>query len=100
MKLDSMKRVTIISEALVAGRIQEDLLRLGASGYTTTKAEGRGSRGVRASQWEGRNEKIETVVTPEVANRICETLLADYFENFAVIAYVQDVEVIRGKKFS
>lgn len=95
-----MKRVTIISEALIAGRIQEDLLRLGASGYTTTKAEGRGSRGIRASQWEGRNEKIETVVTPEVADRICEALLANYFENFAVIAYVHDVEVIRGEKFA
>jgi len=100
MKLDSMKRVTIISEALIAERIQEDLLRLGASGYTTTKAEGRGSRGVRASQWEGRNEKIETVVTPKVAEKIFEALLANYFENFAVIAYVHDVEVIRGEKFS
>lgn len=99
MKIQMMKRVTIVSEALIAERIQEDVLRLGASGYTTTEADGRGSRGVRASDWEGKNLKVETVVTPEVADRILECLAKDYFPNFAVIAYAHEVEVVRGEKY-
>lgn len=94
-----MKRVTIITEAVITEKLQEDLIRLGASGYTTTKAEGRGSRGVRASDWEGRNSKIETVVTNEVADMILNWLSDHYFEHYAVIAYAHTVEVIRGDKF-
>ncbi len=99
MQIRSMKRVTLVAEALIADKLQSDILRLGASGYTTTKAEGRGSRGVRASEWEGRNAKIETIVTPEVAEAILNHLSERYFEHYAVIAYAHDVEVVRGDKF-
>lgn len=99
MNLTLMKRVTIVAESLLAERLQEDLLRLGSSGFTSTLAEGRGSRGVRASEWEGRNIKLETLVTPPTATRILEHLAEAYFENFAVIAYVHDVEVVRGDKY-
>jgi nitrogen regulatory protein PII len=99
MKIQMMKRVTIVSEAIIAERIQEDVLRLGASGFTTTEADGRGSRGVRASEWEGKNIKVETVVNSAVADRILECLAKDYFPNYAVIAYAHDVEVVRGEKY-
>lgn len=95
-----MKRITVVAEAIITEKLQADFLRLGASGYTTTKAEGRGSRGVRASDWEGRNSKIETIVTATVAKKILDHLNAHYFEHYAVIAYSHDVEVIRGDKFS
>ena len=100
MNTQMMKRVTVIAEAVVAERIQEDILRLGASGYTTTEADGRGSRGVRASDWEGKNVKIEVVVRPEVCGKILECLARDYFKHFAVIAYAHDVEVVRGDKYA
>ena len=99
MKTQMMKRVTVVAEAIVAERIEEDIMRLGASGYTTTEADGRGSRGVRASDWEGKNVKIETVVKPEVAGKILECLADHYFAHFAVIAYAHDVEVVRGEKY-
>lgn len=100
MQLHKMKRVTLVAEALIAEQLQDAILQLGASGFTTTKAEGRGSRGVRASQWEGRNAKIETIVTDEVADKILQHLAERYFENFAVIAYCHDVQVVRGDKFA
>jgi nitrogen regulatory protein P-II 2 len=100
MQIRMMKRVTVVAEALIAERIQDDILRLGATGYTTTKAEGRGSRGVRASEWEGRNAKIETIVTAAVAEAILHHLAERYFEHFAVIAYAHEVEVVRGDKFA
>lgn len=100
MNTQMMKRVTVIAEAVVAERIQEDMLRLGASGYTTTEADGRGSRGVRASDWEGKNVKIESVVRTEVCGKILECLAQEYFKHFAVIAYAHDVEVVRGDKYA
>jgi len=100
MKTVQMKRVTIVAEAIVANRLEEDILRLGASGYTTTEADGKGSRAVRASEWEGKNCKIETVVTPEVADKILDCLSETYFPHFAVIAYMHDVEVVRGDKYA
>lgn len=100
MDIQMMKRVTVIAEAVVAERIEEDILELGATGYTTTEADGRGSRGVRASDWEGKNVKIESVVTPHIAGKILECLAKDYFPNFAVIAYAHDVEVVRGDKYA
>lgn len=99
MKTQQMKRITVVSEALISNKIIEDFLRLGASGYTLTAAEGKGSRGVRASEWEGRNVKIETVVSPELGKKILECLAEKYFKNFAVIAYAHDVEVVRGEKY-
>ena len=99
MKTQMMKRVTVVAEAVIQHRLEEDFLRLGASGYTTSEADGRGSRGVRASDWEGKNIKIETVVRPEVAEKILERLAKHYFEHYAVIAYAHDVEVVRGDKY-
>lgn len=95
-----MKRVTVVAEAIIADRLQEELLKCGASGYTTTEADGKGSRGVRASDWEGKNRKIEAVVRPEVADRIFELLAKKYFPHYAVIAYAHEVEVVRGDKYA
>ena len=100
LKTVTLKRVTIIAEAVVERQLLEELSELGASGYTVVKAEGRGSRGVRASDWEGRNIKVETIVRPAVAEKILDRLAKYYFTHFAVIAYVDEVEVVRGEKYA
>lgn len=99
MKMRTMKRITVVTEALVADQIINDFLRLGATGYSTMAVEGKGSRGVRASEWEGRNVKIESIVNESVASRILACLADNYFKNYAIIAYCHDVEVIRGEKY-
>jgi len=95
----SLKLVTIVAERLFRDQVQEELRTLGAKGFTVTDAIGKGSRGVRASEWEGRNVRIETVVAPEVADRIVEHVAERYFEHYAVIVWVQDVDVVRGDKY-
>lgn len=99
MKTVALKRVTIIGEALLEDRLVRDVRRLGARGHTVTSVRGEGSRGVRASEWEGQNVKVETIVSPEVADRLLDYLAATYFEHYAVIAYVETVEVVRGDKY-
>ena len=98
-QLVQLKRVTIIAEALLEDRLIRDITGLGAKGFTITEARGRGSRGVRASEWEGKNLKLESIVSSEVAVQILERLKAKYFEHYAVIAYLENVEVVRGEKY-
>ena len=95
----TLKRVTIIAEALLEARLLADLERLGSKGFTIVEARGRGSRGVRASEWEGQNLKLETIVSPEVADRIMMRMSEAYFQHYAVIAYLENVEVVRGEKY-
>lgn len=95
----TLKLVTIVAERLFRERVQEELRKLGAKGFTVTDAVGHGSRGIHASQWEGRNVRIETVVSPEVADQIVEHVAERYFEHYAVIVWVQSVDVVRGDKY-
>lgn len=55
---------------------------------------------MRASEWGGKNVKIETIVTPETADLILPRVAREYFTHYAVIAYVSDVHVVRGEKYT
>jgi nitrogen regulatory protein PII len=99
MKTVTLKRVTIVAEHVLEERLVRELKALGARGYTLVEVRGEGSRGVRASEWEGKNVKIETLVSPGTAERILERLAERYFADFAVVAYVDSVEVVRGDKY-
>lgn len=99
VELVRLKLVTIVAEAVLEERLVDDLRRLGAKGYTVTDARGEGSRGLRTMDWEGKNIRLETIVSEEVAERILAHLQEAYFPHYAIIAYVENVEVIRGKKY-
>lgn len=99
MTFTKAKLITIITERVLRSEIIAMLKEKGATGYTQTDATGEGSRGIRASDWEGRNVKIETIVSENVAQAIMENIAENYFENYAVIVYLRDVEVMRGEKY-
>ena len=99
MELVRLRLVTIIAEAVLERRLLAALAELGARGYTVGEVHGEGSRGVRAGDWEGPNLRIETVVSGPVAEAILAHLSDHYFENYAVIAFASDVEVVRGNKY-
>ena len=94
-----MKRVTIIGDDDVKYRIVKEIRDLGATGYTCCTVSGEGAMGVRPRRAEPANAKIEVVGTPEVAQRILEHIADHYFEKYAMIAFLDDVEVLRGEKF-
>jgi nitrogen regulatory protein PII len=95
-----LTKVTIVTEAILKDKIIELVKRHGATGHTITKVEGEGSRGVRASDWEGRNVKLETILRKQDADAITSELNSTYFEDYAVIAWLSEVTVIRGAKFA
>lgn len=99
MNLKSLKLVTVIAEAVVSDKIVREIDACGAKGHTSTPVEGQGSRGVRASEWEGKNVKTEVIADEQTADKILTLLAEHYFANYAVIAYVQNVGVVRGDKY-
>lgn len=99
MKTTQLKLVTIITERILEDRILRALLELGAKGYTLTQATGKGSRGIRASEWEGPDTRIETLVSPAVADSIVDYIAEHFFEFYAVIVFLQDAAVVRGEKY-
>lgn len=99
MQTTTLKLVTIVTERILEDRLLRKVEELGAKGYTLTQATGKGSRGVRASEWEGPDTRIQSLVSEKVANDIVEHIAENFFEHYAVIVYVQNAEVVRGQKY-
>lgn len=99
MQTTTLKLVTIVTERILEDRMLRKIEEIGAKGYTLTQATGKGSRGVRASEWEGPDTRIQSLVSEKVANAIVEYIAENYFEHYAVIVYIQDADVVRGQKY-
>jgi nitrogen regulatory protein P-II 2 len=91
--------VTIVIETILEQRIVSALRDLGVRGFTITAARGDGARGFRTGAVEGGNVKIETIVDPDLAAQILAYVEENYFENYAVIAWISEVGVLRGDKY-
>ena len=94
------KLLTLVTEAAIESSLVRDLDRLGAHGYTITEARGKGNRGVRNAGWDASsNMRIVVVCTDETAASIAARLQAQYYDNYAMIMWVSEVEVLRPEKF-
>lgn len=100
MKTHTRKLLTIITETALESYLIRDIERLGAQGYTIIDARGKGNRGVRAAGWDpSSNIRIEVVCSREKAEAIAGHLKAHYYDNYAMIMFMVDVEVLRPEKF-
>lgn len=99
MLTTKVKKVTIVAERILQDQLLKLITGQGAKGYTLTEVRGEGSRGVRASEWEGPDLKIEVIASQEVGEAIARHISENFFEYYAVIVYLEDAEVIRGEKY-
>ncbi|MDO9611661.1 MAG: hypothetical protein Q7J33_07460 [Serpentinimonas sp.] len=103
--LNKAKKVVVVTEKILLGKIVDLILAAGATGYTAVLASGQGGRGVRTDALTGHgdifsNVKIEVItVNDEVAQKIIDQVIAKYFNNYSGIAYVEDVWVARRDHF-
>ena len=96
----SRKLLTIVTEAALEGALCRDLERLGAHGYTITNARGKGSRGKRDAGWDtDANIRVEVVCDDATAERIASEMRRRYYDNYAMILLLSDVQVLRPEKF-
>jgi nitrogen regulatory protein P-II 2 len=102
MQLYPLRLVTVVGEAVIMEDIAELGLELGASGYTISDVSGHGSRSARnvSSTGGAKTLKVEFVVPTEVATKILEDVSHEYFEHYAIIAWLSDVSVMRGEQYT
>jgi nitrogen regulatory protein P-II 2 len=95
-----MKRVVIIGDCDVEYRLAREVQALGATGYTCYRVHGEGARGIRPRHAESGNMKMEIIATVEVAQGILEHVATHYFDNYPMIGFIDEVEVLHGEKFT
>ena len=102
MQLYPLKLVTVVGEAVVMEDIAEKGVELGATGYTLSEVIGHGSRSARNVIVTGgaKTMKLEFVVPSEVAVEILTHVSHEYFEHYAIIAWLSDVSVVRGEQYT
>ena len=100
MEQFTRRLLTIVTEAVLERELLAEFEALGVRGYTITDARGQGGRGRRQSDWtqEG-NIRIEIVCEPALAERIATRMRERYYDHYAMILFLQDVNVLRPDKF-
>lgn len=99
MEIYRIARLTLIAEAVLERRLLDLLRDGGARGWTISEARGEGTRGIRASDWEGRNVRIETLIPEALAERLLAEIAERFFAEFAIVAFIDEVRVARGSKY-
>ncbi len=99
MHLEKMKLVTIIAEEILKDRLVKKVQELGATGASFHRTQGVGSRGARHNDMFGENVQMKVVCSPAVAEKILQHVADNYFEHYAVVAWVGDIEVMSGAHF-
>lgn len=99
-------KVIIITEKLITEKICDIIEACGATGYTLVAASGRGSRDKRSRTDRDSviddfaNIKIEVIVhDKELAEKITDQVVNQYFGNYCGITCIEEVEVLRPQKF-
>ena len=86
--------LTIFSEAVLEDKLVDEIMSIGAQGYTISDARGRGTHGLRSGKWSaGGNIRIEVVGDPDLCSRIVTHLQNTYKENYGLLMYTSTVEL-------
>lgn len=92
--------VVIICESILEEKIIESIKKVGAHGYTILDARGGGSQGERSGEFEyDKNIQIEVLCKEETADVLCQEVRELYFDDYALVVYKKQVEVLRSEKF-
>ena len=74
--------------------------KLGAQGYTITDARGKGRRSKRDATWTPHaNIRLGVLCDADTALAICTALRERYSDNYSMVMYVGEVDVLRPEKF-
>lgn len=101
MSDDNVKLLTIYTEAALESSLIDDIEEHGAVGYTITNARGSGSSGARTAAWDANsNIRVEIICDQEMATSFAKYLQKTYYDNYAMVTFTSDIEVLRPEKFS
>lgn len=98
MQLHTLKKVTIVTDDQLKHQLLKKITELGGTGYTCHEVQGYGSRGVRSDVFAG-NVEVTVICSEEVATAILTYVAHNFFENAPCIAWLSDVQVVRGARY-
>jgi nitrogen regulatory protein PII len=93
-------KLVIVTEMLLFKHIVRIIENAGATGYTVTAAEGKGSRSTRSPGHPSVSDtfekiKLEVITLDEaIARKIADEVAANFFDNFSGIIFIGRVEVL------
>ena len=94
MSAQPMNLLTIVSETALEDTLVDEIMQLGAKGYTITDVRGRGTHGLRSGKWSaGGNIRIEVVDDADLCARIVARLNDAYEENYGLLMFTSAVEL-------
>lgn len=94
MPAQDMLLLTILSEAVLEDILIDEIMALGAKGYTITEARGRGTHGVRTGKWSaGGNIRIDVIGAPDLCTRIVARLQAEYEKDYGLLMFTCPVQL-------
>jgi hypothetical protein len=94
MAAQDMVLLTILSEAVLEDTLVDEIMALGAKGYTISEARGRGTHGVRTGKWTaGGNIRIEVIGDAGLCARIVGRLQAAYERDYGLLMFTCPVEL-------
>lgn len=86
--------LTIFTEAVLEDTLVDEIVALGAKGYSISEARGRGTHGLRTGKWTaGGNIRIEVVGDAPLCARIVERLQAGYERDYGLLMFTTQVEM-------
>jgi hypothetical protein len=93
MAARTLQLVTIVCGVSIEPRLLRDLKRLGVTGYTRSTSRGEGRLTI-PDEWEGNNARIETLVSPEVAEAVLARLAEAYLPHHPIVAWAGEVRAL------
>ena len=94
MSAHPMLLLTILSEAVLEDILIDEIMALGAKGYTISEARGRGTHGVRTGKWTaGGNIRIEVLGDNALCSKIVLRLQAEYERDYGLLMFTCPVEL-------
>lgn len=100
MKLEKAKLITIIADEALQDRLVLELKSVNVKGYTISEAKGEGINHQHLTSWEGKNIRLESLVSVGKALKIFQIISEKYLEKYPMVIFMNDVEVIRKERFS
>lgn len=86
--------LVIVTETVLESTIIDEILALGAKGFTASDARGLGTHGMRAGRWTvGGNVRIEVVGDEALCERIVAVLQEKYDADYGLLMFTTPVNL-------
>jgi nitrogen regulatory protein P-II 2 len=99
MTQEKFKILTIIAENVLESKLIELSKSLGAKGFTLTEVRGEGSVHRQSGEMPEQKVKIEILCSADLASEILKHVSQRFFNDYSIIAYTADADVLRPSKF-